>query len=126
MSAFESAAARGDAVGAFQRAFVNGALWATALAWANAIREVTRAFLPDDTEEIVFGEVLAASITTLLAIAAAIVVLYCCASKRPARSIGASDGARAKGRRASAGERARATKAHQTKEQTRRSSRESV
>lgn len=79
MSAFETAAERGDAVGAFQRAFVNGALWATALSWSNAIREVTRAFLPDETEEIVLGEVLAASITTLLAIAAAMVVLFCCA-----------------------------------------------
>ena len=55
---FTARATAGDAIGTLRLAVVNGALWAIGLAWANGIREVTRAILPDDTLDIVLAEAL--------------------------------------------------------------------
>lgn len=65
---FESRARAGDAVGVLQQAVLNGALWAVGTAWANAFRETTRALLPEDTFDIVLAELMAAAITTALAV----------------------------------------------------------
>lgn len=69
---FADEVTRGNALGAVRAAFVSGTLWAIAIAWSTAIREITRAILPDDTRDVVLGELLAASITTGVGVTVAI------------------------------------------------------
>ena len=72
MSTFSAYAARGNAVGALRSSILTGTLWAIGIAWANAIREITRALLPEDTLDVVLAELLAAGITTLMGVAVAL------------------------------------------------------
>lgn len=69
---FSEHAARGDALGALRASVVTGTLWAIGIAWATAIREITRAVLPQDTLDVVLAELLAAGITTLLGVGVAV------------------------------------------------------
>ena len=73
MSTFSQRAAAGDALGALRSAVVNGALWAIALSWSNAIREATRALVPDEARDVVVAELAAATLTTVLGIAVALI-----------------------------------------------------
>lgn len=104
MSYLESAG-RGEVVNTTRYAVLNGTLWAIALAWATAIRAIVIELLPSDTHDVVAGEILAAVITTALAVLIAIVVARRCSicyeppaqEKAPApsrRRIGASRRAR--------------------------------
>ena len=70
---FADEARSGDAWGAVRAGLVNGALWAIALSWSRSIREITLALLPQDTADVVFGELLAAVVTTALGVGVAIV-----------------------------------------------------
>lgn len=79
-SRFETSARAGDAVGTLQQAVLNGALWAVGMAWANAFRETTRALLPEDTMDIVLAELLAAGITTALAVGVVLCTTRSCRS----------------------------------------------
>ena len=72
MSTFSDHAARGNAVEALRSSIVTGTLWAIGIAWANAIREITRALLPEDTMDVVLAELLAAGTTTFLGVAVAL------------------------------------------------------
>jgi hypothetical protein len=72
MSTFSEYAARGNALGALRSSILTGTLWAIGIAWANAIREITRAVLPQDTLDVVLAELLAAGITTLLGVGVAL------------------------------------------------------
>ena len=82
---FEERAARGDALGTLRIAAINGALWAIGTAWSNAVREVTRALLPDDTMDIVLAEVVAALITTVIGVGLALFVArkWCARTPEP-------------------------------------------
>lgn len=73
MTSFSERAVAGDAIGVLRSALINGALWATAIAWSNAIREVTRALLPSATGEVVLAELLAACLTTALGVLIALI-----------------------------------------------------
>ena len=81
---FEERASRGDAFGTLRVAAVNGALWSIGTAWSNAIREVTRALLPDDTMDIVLAEVVAALITTVIGVGLALFVARKWCARTPA------------------------------------------
>ena len=65
---FQKSAADGDIVGALQLAVVYGSLWAIGSSWSTAIRGVVLFILPDDSRDVVFGEFLSASITTVLGV----------------------------------------------------------
>ena len=69
---FESAVAQGSALGALKAATIYGSLWAIGSSWANAIREIARLVLPEDTMEAVLAEALAAGITTVLGVGVAL------------------------------------------------------
>lgn len=70
---FEESAARGDALGTLRYAAVFASLWAIGNAWSSAIRETTRAVLPDDTLDVVLAELLAAALTTVFGISISLV-----------------------------------------------------
>lgn len=73
---FSSSIIQGDLFGAIRFATINGALWAIGSSWSNAIRETTRALLPNDTIDVVLAEMMAATLTTVLGITIAICVVF--------------------------------------------------
>lgn len=77
MSYIESAR-RGEIVSTTRYAILNGSLWAIGLAWSTAIRSIVMALIPSDTREVVLGELLAAVITTGLAVGISVVVSWRC------------------------------------------------
>lgn len=82
---FEEHAANGNALGAFRLAVVYGALWSIGSAWSNAIREVTLVMLPDETHEIVLGELLAVGIVTVLGVGVSMIAFCKCTSVAEAK-----------------------------------------
>ena len=71
---FHDEVRNGNALAALKASTVSGALWAIALSWATAIREISRLILPEDTMEAVLAEVVAAAITTVLGVSIALLV----------------------------------------------------
>ena len=76
-------ASRGNALGALRMALINGALWASAISWSNAIHEVTRTVLPEGTMNVVLAELLAASITTFFGVTISLLVARRWCAKPP-------------------------------------------
>lgn len=84
----------GDAMGALRMAGITGGLWASGIAWATAIREVARALVPTDTIDVVMAELIAATLTTLLAVGFALVLaMPRCESQQQRAVVPASSGA---------------------------------
>ena len=84
MSYIESAR-RGEIVSTTRYAILNGSLWAIGLAWSTAIRSIVITLIPSDTRDIVLGELLAAVITTVLAVGFSVIVSQkCCDARREA------------------------------------------
>jgi len=79
MSSYIESARRGEVVNATRYAILNGSLWAIGLAWSTAIRSIVITLIPSDTLDLVLGELLAAVITTALAIGLAI-SMSCCST----------------------------------------------
>ena len=73
MSYIESAH-NGEIVNTSRYAIINGSLWAVGISWSTAIRAIVITIIPKDTREVIIGEILAAAITTCLAVAIAIIV----------------------------------------------------
>ena len=71
---FQKSAADGDIIGALQLALVYGSLWAIGSSWSTAIRGVVLFILPDDSRDVVFGELISASITTVLGVTVSVAV----------------------------------------------------
>lgn len=81
---FHDEVRNGNALAALKASTVSGALWAIALSWATAIREISRLVLPEDTMEAVLAEMVAAGITTALGLGIALLVARdWCPSARP-------------------------------------------
>lgn len=72
---YEESAIHGNWMGMLRFAVVNGALWAIGTSWSTAIRAVTLQMLPDDSQDVVLGELAAASITTVLSVLASYAVM---------------------------------------------------
>jgi hypothetical protein len=72
---YEQSAVHGNWMGMIQFAVVNGALWAIGTSWSTAIRAVTLQMLPDDSEDVVIGELAAVGITTTLSVLVSYVVM---------------------------------------------------
>lgn len=79
MSYVESATA-GNFLDMLRFAVLNGALWAVGTSWSTAIRAVTLQIVPDDSRDVVFGELAAASVTTILSVVVSYTVMRrgCC------------------------------------------------
>ena len=77
---YAESASEGNWVGMLRFAVLNGALWAVGTSWSTAIRAVTLQIIPNDSRDVVFGEIAAASITTLLSVAVSYAVMRrnCC------------------------------------------------
>ena len=71
---FIESAQRGEVLNTTRYAVLNGSLWAVGIAWSTAIRSVVITLVPDDARDVVLGELLAASITTFLAVGISILV----------------------------------------------------
>ena len=71
-------------MGMLRFAVLNGALWAVGSSWSIAIRAVTLQILPKDSHDVVFGELAAATVTTLLSVVVSYAVMRrkCC-HRRP-------------------------------------------
>ena len=82
MSYVESAR-RGEVLSTVRYAILNGSLWAIGISWSTAIRAVVAALLPDDTRDVIFGELLAAGITTVFAVGLSMAVAYDCCKRKP-------------------------------------------
>jgi len=65
-------------------AVLNGALWAVGSSWSTAIRAVTLQIVPNEAQNVVLGELAAATITTFLSVAVSYAVMRreCC-RRRP-------------------------------------------
>lgn len=61
-------------------AVLNGALWAVGTSWSTAIRAVTLQIVPNDAQDVVFGEIAAATVTTLISVVVSYAVMRrrCC------------------------------------------------
>lgn len=91
MSYIESAG-RGEIVSTTRYAILNGTLWAIGLAWSTAIRSIVITLIPSDTRDIVLGELLAAVITTVLAVGLSVLVSQkCCDARRVTEDVGSSN-----------------------------------
>ena len=77
---YAESATNGNVIGMVRFAILNGALWAVGISWSTAIRAVTLQIVPDDSQDVVLGELAAATITTVLAVAASYAVMRneCC------------------------------------------------
>lgn len=105
-SSFAERATQGDALGTIRYGVVTGALWSIGIAWSNAIRETMRVLLPEDDMDVVVAELLAATLTTLLATGVALIATrrqWCSASssERPPPKSKTSSSSLAPSRRAS-------------------------
>lgn len=71
-------------MGMLRFAVLNGALWAVGTSWSTAIRAVTLQIVPNDSQDVVLGEIAAATVTTLLSVAVSYTVMrrQCC-RRRP-------------------------------------------
>lgn len=74
MSTFAESARDGDALATALNAFYTGASWAIAVSWANSIRAIVTALLPQDTIDQVLAELAAAGITTFFAVTISICI----------------------------------------------------
>lgn len=72
---YTQSAVDGNWVGMVRFAVLNGALWAVGTSWSTAIRAVTLQILPNDSRDVVLGEVAAATMTTLLSVAVSYAVM---------------------------------------------------
>jgi hypothetical protein len=81
---YAQSATDGNWVGMLRFAVLNGALWAVGTSWSTAIRAVTLQIVPKDSQDVVFGEIAAATVTTLLSVAVSYAVMRrkCC-GRRP-------------------------------------------
>jgi len=77
---YAESATNGNLVGMARFAVLNGALWAVGSSWSTAIRAVTLQILPDDSRDVVLGEIAAATVTTLLSVLVSFAVMRtaCC------------------------------------------------
>lgn len=75
-------------------AILNGALWAIGSSWSTAIRAVTLQIIPDDSREVVLGEIAAASMTTILSVTVSYVVMRRCYCTTKRGSTGDEEGER--------------------------------
>ena len=77
---YAESATNGNVLGMVRFAILDGALWAVGISWSTAIRAVTLQIVPGDSRDVVLGELTAASITTVLAVAASYAVMRneCC------------------------------------------------
>lgn len=77
---YAESATDGNWVGMLRFAVLNGALWAVGSSWSTAIRAVTLQIVPNDSQDVVLGEIAAAVITTLFSIAVSYAVMCrgCC------------------------------------------------
>ena len=83
MPEFHDHLANGDALGALRSATTFAALWSIGTAWTTATRAIALLLLPHETMDLVWAEILAASITTVLGIGTAFVVMHPrCAGRR--------------------------------------------
>ena len=77
-------AARGEALSLLRIATLNGTLWATALAWSTAVREIVVTVLPDNLTSLrVLAELVAIVITTALGVVVAIAITRPCRAPTP-------------------------------------------
>ena len=82
---YEESAVHGNWMGMMRFAVINGALWAIGTSWSTAIRAVTLQMLPDDSQDVVIGELAAASITTVLSVLVSYAVMMKgCKKSKPA------------------------------------------
>lgn len=77
---YTESATEGNWLGMLRFAVLNGALWAVGTSWSTAIRAVTLQIVPNDTQDVVFGEIAAATVTTLISVVVSYAVMRrrCC------------------------------------------------
>ncbi len=82
---YAESATEGNWVGMLRFAVLNGALWAVGSSWSTAIRAVTLQIVPNDSRDVVLGEIAAATVTTLLSVVVSYAVMRqnCCRTRRP-------------------------------------------
>ena len=71
---YAESARNGQPIAATQHAILTGSLWAIAISWSTAIRSVVIELIPENTRDVVLGELLAAAITTAFAVGISLVV----------------------------------------------------
>lgn len=82
-SSYVESARRGEVITATRFAILNGSLWAIGLAWSTAIRSIVITLIPSDTRDVVLGELLAALITTALAVGLSVLISWKCCRPEP-------------------------------------------
>lgn len=80
---YAQSATDGNFVGMMRFAVLNGALWAIGSSWSTAIRSVTLEMIPSELLDVQVSEILAATITTLIALAVSYVTACPKCSHRP-------------------------------------------
>lgn len=81
---YAESATEGNWVGMLRFAVLNGALWAVGSSWSTAIRAVTLQIVPNDSRDVVLGEIAAATVTTLFSVVVSYVVMrQNCCRRRP-------------------------------------------
>lgn len=81
---YAESAAEGNWVEMLRFAVLNGALWAVGTSWSTAIRAVTLQIVPNGARDVVFGELAAATVTTVVSVSVSYAVMRrrCC-RRRP-------------------------------------------
>ena len=77
---YQEAIERRDAFGVARHAVMFVALWIMGNSWSIAIRQAVLSIVPDNS--VLIAEVAAASITTLFALGASLLVTFCVSSER--------------------------------------------
>ena len=76
---YQEAAQRGDAIGVVRQAILFASLWSLGSSWVIAIRQVVMTIIPEhDNGNVVVAELMAALITTLIALGATFVATRRC------------------------------------------------
>lgn len=70
---YREEAAKGNITGTLQQGVLTGTLWAIGISWSTAIRAITLALLPQDTEDQILAEVIATLLTTFFGVIVALV-----------------------------------------------------
>ena len=70
--AFQQSASEGDVLSTFRSAIVFGSLWAIGGGWATAIREIVLVLVPQNSGDVVLGELGAAVVTTIFGVGVAV------------------------------------------------------
>ena len=85
---YAESATEGNWVGMLRFAVLNGALWAVGSSWSTAIRAVTLQIVPNDAQDVVFGELTAATVTTFLSVTVSYAVMRrkCCRREEDSRT----------------------------------------